>query len=99
MANPGEMKGIPFPPTWREAPIGGVAYKPSTLLKTGTWRLGLKPVVDEEKCTGCGTCHLFCPDGAIRVMEGKAVIDYAYCKGCGICSEECPTGAIEMVKE
>jgi len=99
MVNPGEMKGIPFPPTWREAPMGGVAYKPSTLLKTGTWRLGLKPVVDEEKCTGCGACHLFCPDGAVRVVEGKAVIDYAYCKGCGICSEECPTGAIEMVKE
>jgi len=92
-------KSIPFPPSWREAPMGGIAYKPSTLLRTGTWRLGLKPVVDEEKCTGCGWCHIYCPDGAANLVDGKAKIDYDYCKGCGICAEQCPAGAISMVKE
>ena len=91
--------GIPFPAGWREIPMGAVAYKPSTLLHTGSWRLGLKPVVDEEKCTGCGMCHLYCPDGAIRLVDGKARVDYTYCKGCGICAEECPSDAISMVEE
>lgn len=27
------------------------------------------PIVDMEKCTGCGTCQNICPDGAIRVEK------------------------------
>lgn len=65
--------------------------------KTGSWR-SLKPVVDAEKCTGCGLCWLYCPEPAIT--KGKpAVIDYRYCKGCGICANECPVKAIVMVEE
>lgn len=29
------------------------------------------PIVDMEKCTGCGTCQRICPDGAIKVENGK----------------------------
>ena len=25
------------------------------------------PLVDEEKCTGCGKCIRFCPTGAIQI--------------------------------
>ncbi len=65
--------------------------------ETGSWR-SLKPVVDAEKCTGCGLCWLYCPEPAIT--KGKpAIIDYRYCKGCGICANECPTKAITMVEE
>lgn len=85
-------------PNWREIPMAGVAFMPSTVVKTGDWRT-FKPIVDEEKCTGCGLCHLFCPDGAASIVDGKAKIDYDYCKGCGICASECPSKAIEMVKE
>ncbi|MBN2335468.1 pyruvate ferredoxin oxidoreductase subunit gamma [Candidatus Bathyarchaeota archaeon] len=62
------------------------------------WRT-FRPVTDAEKCIGCGQCWMYCPDGCIEMVEGKAVIDYNYCKGCGICAEECPVNAVEMVME
>lgn len=65
--------------------------------ETGSWR-SLKPVVDAEKCNGCGLCWLYCPEPAIT--KGKpVVIDYRYCKGCGICANDCPVKAIVMVEE
>ncbi len=73
--------------------------KPSTPSNSkADWRT-LKPVVDTEKCIGCGQCWMLCPDGCIEMRDGKSVIDYNYCKGCGICAEECPVKAIEMKKE
>ncbi|MEM2110953.1 MAG: 4Fe-4S binding protein [Candidatus Bathyarchaeia archaeon] len=65
--------------------------------KTGSWRV-LKPVINQEKCVKCGTCWLYCPEGAI--LRGQVfTINYDYCKGCGICAEECPAKVIAMVKE
>jgi pyruvate ferredoxin oxidoreductase delta subunit len=34
--------------------------------KTGDWRYET-PMVDKEKCIGCGTCVKFCPEAAIIV--------------------------------
>lgn len=82
----------------------GVIKEPgnSRQKKTGKWRT-FKPVVDEEKCAGCGICTRYCPDSAIKITEknGKkvAVIDYEHCKGCLICAGECPHGAIKKEKE
>ena len=56
------------------------------------------PIVDHDKCIGCGRCHISCMDGghqAIsfgddrqpRVLGGK-------CVGCHLCRLVCPTGAI-----
>jgi len=54
-------------------------------------------VVDENKCTGCGTCIQVCPYGAIRKNEkGFAEVIVAACKGCGCCGATCPEGAITM---
>jgi len=50
-------------------------------------------VVNQEKCTGCGTCIDVCPTDAIRIRDGKAVIDMA-CVDCGACPRVCPEGAI-----
>ena len=64
--------------------------------KTGAWR-SLRPVKDDEACTDCGICWLYCPEGCIS-REGYQ-IDYDYCKGCGICAEECAPEAIRLERE
>ena len=82
---------------------GAVVKEPGSTAKnkTGNWRT-FRPVVT-DKCIGCGTCVLFCPEGAITVKEVKgkkrAVINYDYCKGCLICIEVCPQKAITSEKE
>ena len=49
--------------------------------------------VDLDKCTGCGTCVLACPFGAIEIVDGKAKI-YESCVDCGACVDQCPEGAL-----
>jgi len=67
--------------------------------KTGAWR-SMRPIVDTEKCTGCGICWSFCPEGCIMKGEGgKFEADLDYCKGCLICLEVCPQKAITSVAE
>ena len=82
---------------WKDIPLAGVCWKPSTQYLTGDWKT-YTPVRDVERCTRCVLCVLFCPDGAIRWDANKKDIDfdYAFCKGCGICANECPVDAIEM---
>ncbi len=65
---------------------------------TGSWRYQI-PVIDQDKCNGCGICELFCPDSCIDINNGRAVIDDTYCKGCGICVKECSRDAIVMQPE
>ncbi|RLI02385.1 pyruvate synthase [Candidatus Bathyarchaeota archaeon] len=88
-------------PTWKELPIASIIPQPATsrFYKTGDWR-SFRPIVDKKKCTRCGLCWVYCPDGAIRIVEdGSYEVDLDYCKGCGICAEECPVKAISMVEE
>jgi len=51
-------------------------------------------VVNQEKCTGCGTCTDACPTEAIQIETGKAVITWE-CMDCGACPRVCPEGAIK----
>jgi heterodisulfide reductase subunit A len=54
-------------------------------------------VVDENLCSGCGTCVKLCPYGAIEKDEkGVARVTEVVCKGCGVCAATCPERAIEM---
>ncbi|MFQ6618205.1 MAG: hydrogenase iron-sulfur subunit, partial [Fidelibacterota bacterium] len=52
------------------------------------------PVIDLDRCIGCGICEATCAFGAIKVMEtekGKrAQVIKAACKGCGTCGAACP---------
>ena len=88
---------------WKELPLGGVITEAGNAAsyETGSWRT-FRPVKDDEKCTHCLRCWIFCPDSAIIVEDGEVVgIDLEHCKGCGICEQVCPPKihAIEMVKE
>lgn len=56
------------------------------------------PMLDHEKCSRCGFCWIYCPEGCITRGE-EYVINHNYCKGCGVCATECPKQAIEMVRE
>jgi NADPH-dependent glutamate synthase beta subunit-like oxidoreductase len=49
-------------------------------------------------CNTCGTCFVFCPDGAILWDDGPR-IDHEFCKGCGICVAECPGHVMVLVNE
>jgi ferredoxin len=51
--------------------------------------------IDEEKCNGCGLCIPNCPEGALRVIDGKArLISDIFCDGLGACIGHCPQDAI-----
>jgi len=52
--------------------------------------------VDKEKCLGCGSCSLSCPEGTEMDTDGKAkVISSAKVEECGGV-DLCPYGAIEI---
>ena len=51
--------------------------------------------IDEESCDGCGECVISCPEGALKVIDGKAkVVKESFCDGLGACMGECPQGAL-----
>lgn len=55
--------------------------------------------IDEEKCNGCGICIPNCPEGALRLIDGKVrLVGDLFCDGLGACIGECPRGAIRAVE-
>ncbi len=53
--------------------------------------------VDEDTCSGCGTCVELCVYSAMKKDEkGIARNTAAMCKGCGTCAASCPEKAISM---
>ncbi len=57
-------------------------------------------VVDEEACSGCGTCLDRCSFGAVSLEEKDSeevsVVAAEKCMGCGLCQVTCPEEAISM---
>ena len=55
--------------------------------------------IDEEKCNGCGECVGNCPEGALKIIDGKAkLVRDKYCDGLGACLGTCPQDAITIVE-
>jgi ferredoxin len=53
--------------------------------------------IDEKKCNGCGLCIPNCPEGALKVIDGKVrLISDLFCDGLGACIGHCPEGAISI---
>ncbi len=60
------------------------------------------PMLDKEKCIGCGRCHISCDDGGHQAItigdDRKPRINGAKCVGCLLCFHICPVGAIKPSK-
>lgn len=94
-------------PNWIELPFEDTAISAPAIhgkatslhMDTGSWRT-LRPIIDPERCSCCGLCHTYCPDGVISYdLDGYPTIDYDHCKGCLICLVQCPLHAITSVPE
>jgi ferredoxin len=56
-------------------------------------------VIDDDKCNGCGECETGCPEGALRIIDGKArLVGESLCDGLGACIGNCPYGAITVIR-
>lgn len=66
--------------------------------KTGNWR-SARPVLHDDKCTGCMLCWKFCPEACVTVEGNRPKIHMEWCKGCAVCVTECPADALTLVDE
>jgi nitroreductase/NAD-dependent dihydropyrimidine dehydrogenase PreA subunit len=53
-------------------------------------------VIDQERCTGCGTCVEVCPLDTITLQGDKAVVTGNSSLNCGHCMAACPEEAITV---
>ena len=62
----------------------------------------LFPMINRDKCIGCGRCYVSCMDGGHQAItfgeDHKPQINGSKCVGCHLCSLVCPTGAIGQAK-
>lgn len=62
------------------------------------------PIIDTERCKGCGLCIANCPKKILAKTEGvngqgayfTVCIDETQCIACGACALMCPDAAIEI---
>ena len=55
--------------------------------------------IDQELCDGCGSCETGCPEGALRIIDGKArLVGESLCDGLGACIGRCPKEAIRVIE-
>jgi thioredoxin reductase len=59
----------------------------------------LHPFIDTDRCMGCGSCMLVCPEANVLglVKMKAAVLQPDHCVGHGKCEAACPVGAITLV--
>ena len=78
--------------------VGGAA---KTVVDQNSIERGLIvfPVIDKERCNGCGRCYISCRDGGHQAIEfdpetRRPCLNGSKCVGCHLCRLVCSTGAI-----
>ncbi len=60
------------------------------------------PLIDKDRCIGCGRCAISCNDGGHQALTMDADrlphLNGAKCVGCLLCQHVCPVGAIKLSK-
>jgi ferredoxin len=60
------------------------------------------PVIDKEKCTGCGLCTIDCPTKALTISQNSERDTYQLlfreeaCNACGVCEKSCPENCLRL---
>ena len=53
------------------------------------------PIIDQEKCNGCGSCVIVCRNNALILVNNViTIIEIVECDWCADCEAVCSTGAI-----
>lgn len=62
--------------------------------------MSFNPVVDHDKCTGCGECVDICPVEVFEMVDGKSEpVNADECMGCESCVESCEAEAITVEED
>ncbi len=56
-------------------------------------------LIDEDKCTACGTCVDVCPSDVYEVGDVSKVVDVDECLVCMACVDSCPEEAIKVIEK
>jgi len=63
------------------------------------------PILNKDKCTGCGLCAIDCSTRALNMLriseEGlyRLVFQHDLCNSCGICEKSCPEHCLHLEKD
>jgi MinD superfamily P-loop ATPase len=71
---------------------------PQVLERRDFWG-GRVAEIDQEICTGCGTCETVCRFDAVHETSGIFRVDPIACDGCAACVYQCPEQAITMQEQ
>ncbi len=69
---------------------------PEKLFIPITFFVKCRPVIDKDKCIGCGLCSEACSQNAISITGRKSKLKASKCVLCMCCIEACPYHAIEL---
>ncbi len=90
----GELAKIP---DFKLPPLGGEAVIDSDVIQALIHdRTVLRPQVDPDLCTGCGTCIDQCPVSALSMGDSLPVVTPGVCITCFCCQEMCPEKAMML---
>lgn len=59
----------------------------------------MPPIIDEEKCIGCGICAQICPLDVLKFHKQEKRVEVRYpeeCWHCRACAIDCPRDAIQL---